>query len=96
MGIQVPREYIISTGGADWRADYMGSGKRLLASADVLVTGEMEQYKVPEGTLVVAAPGRACVLVTASPDANTALGDQDPANYHLYRLTRLGQLQTPV
>lgn len=96
MGIQVPREYIVSTGGADWRAEYLGSGKGLLGPAGVALTGEMEQYKVPEGTLVVAAPGQACVLVTASPDANSSLDDQDPANYHLYQLTRLGQLQKPV
>jgi|GEM_PF-2769462 len=91
--IQVPNEYIVSHGGTDWRADYIGSGKGVLASAGVAVTGEMEQYKLPEGTLVIAAPGQACVLVTASPDENAALNEQDPANYHLYRLTHLGQLQ---
>lgn len=96
MAIQVPSEYILSTGGTDWRADYVGSGRSCLEAAGVAVNGEMEQYKLPEGTMVVAAPGQACVLVTASPDHNSALDDQDSADYHLYRLTRLGDLQEPV
>jgi hypothetical protein len=93
MAIQVPNQYIVSTGGKDWRADYVGSGKEFVASAGVPLTGDAEQFKVPEGTMVVASPTEACVLVTASPDQNAALDEQDPANYHLYRLTPLGQLR---
>lgn len=95
MATQVPKEYIVSTDGADWRAEYLGSGPGLLASAGIAVNGEMEQFKVPEGTLVVAAPGRACVLVTASPDENREIDEQATTDYHLYRLTPLGELQEP-
>lgn len=93
MAIQVPNQYIVSASGADWRADFVGSGMEFVESAGVRLTGDEEQYKVPEGTLMVVSPGEACVLVTASPDSNAALDNQDPVHYHLYKLTPLGRLR---
>lgn len=95
MAINVPGEYIVSTGGQDFRAEYVGTGERFMPLVDLEEADW--RFTVPEGTLFVNTEheGGLCVLVTASSDNPEELLQLDPTNYHLYRLTGLGQLDSP-
>ena len=92
MAINVPDQYIVSTGGQDWRAEYVKTGEGALEMVDMEAAGWT--FTVPEGTLFVSTEqhGGLCLLVTASSDNEQDLLHLDPTNYHLYRLTGLGKL----
>lgn len=50
----MPREYLITAGGANYMAEYVGSGAEIPGPLAFTAAAATDQFPVPEGTLMVA------------------------------------------
>lgn len=94
MSVNIPNEYLITVNGANWVAQYAGSGAEASQRFGFRPEQATEQYDVPEGKLMVAAPTSdrgfgACQLYTGDPEDTGERENLDSANYHFYQLKRL-------
>lgn len=89
LPIHVPREYLITAGGANWMAEYVGSGANSMDRWGFTAESATDRFPVPEGTLMVATHRSAGQLLIGEP--GEVEGPADSLHRHFYRLTRLDE-----